>query len=273
MGRRWVSVGSLALVATGLSLVAQAWAQADGDKLQRLNASEVALSVRQGDNLNRLSRLLTVLMRFRTDPPPALLISPDDATRAVRAAILIKAITPDLQARARVYALEAKEIARQRRLAAAANEATFSSESNMAEEVQASPMLEPPPAVLIPPSALAAPTSGPFVHRFGDTLASGGRSNGVTIKAASKAPVTAPQAGLVQYVGPVKGWGVILILRMTGGYHLVLAGLDKTSVVAGQTVAAGAAVGTMPDPAQGLYLEVRAGGDPVDPGRWLKAGT
>ena len=264
---------AMAAIGGGFIFAVQAWAQADIGKLKRLNASEVALSVRQGDNLNRLSRLLTVLMRFRSDPPPALLISPDDATRAVRAAILIKAITPDLQARARAYALEAKEIARQRRLVAAANEATFSSESNMAEEVQVSPSLEPPPAVLTPPAGLQAPTPGPILHRFGDSLSNGGLSNGVTIKAAAKAPVTAPQAGLVQYVGPVKGWGVILILRMTGGYHLVLAGLDKTSVVAGQTVPVGAAVGTMPDPAQGLYLEVRAGGEPVDPGRWLKAGT
>jgi septal ring factor EnvC (AmiA/AmiB activator) len=83
-------------------------------------------------------------------------------------------------------------------------------------------------------------------------------------------------------VGPVKGWGVILILRLAGGYHLVLAGLDKTSVSVGQSVAAGQPVGWMPDsqPSGGagangqkasreLYLEVREQGAPVDPGRWL----
>jgi septal ring factor EnvC (AmiA/AmiB activator) len=90
----------------------------------------------------------------------------------------------------------------------------------------------------------------------------------------------------VQYVGPVKGWGVILILRLAGGYHLVLAGLDRTNVSVGQSVAAGETVGFMPDgrpPDKGgardtkapqeLYLEVREQGAPVDPGRWLnKAG-
>jgi septal ring factor EnvC (AmiA/AmiB activator) len=90
----------------------------------------------------------------------------------------------------------------------------------------------------------------------------------------------------VQYVGPVKGWGVILILRLAGGYHLVLAGLDRTSVSVGQSVAAGEAVGWMPNGRQSandgmdgakasweLYLEVRDQGVPVDPGRWLnKAG-
>ena len=124
------------------------------------------------------------------------------------------------------------------------------------------------------------------MRRFGEALASGGRSNGVTFAAAAGARVASPGPGSVQYAGPVKGWGVILILRLAGGYHLVLAGLDKTSVTVGQSVAAGEAVGFMPDgrqsPSDGgdgakasreLYLEVREQGAPVDPGRWLnKAG-
>ena len=38
------------------------------------------------------------------NPPPALLVSPGDARDAVRAAILVKAMTPQLQDRARTYA-------------------------------------------------------------------------------------------------------------------------------------------------------------------------
>jgi septal ring factor EnvC (AmiA/AmiB activator) len=77
---------------------------------------------------------------------------------------------------------------------------------------------------------------------------------------------------MVRYVGPLKGWGVILILRLTGGYHLVLAGLAQASVVAGQSVAPGQPVGWMPDGRQSsaeLYLEVRDQGAPVDPARWM----
>jgi septal ring factor EnvC (AmiA/AmiB activator) len=75
----------------------------------------------------------------------------------------------------------------------------------------------------------------------------------------------------------VKGWGVIMILRLAGGYHLVLAGLDRTSVQVGQSVAEGQAVGWVSDGRQSaseLYLEVREQGLPVDPARWLgkKAG-
>ena len=81
-----------------------------------------------------------------------------------------------------------------------------------------------------------------------------------------------PAAGTVQFVGPVKGWGVIVILRLAGGYHLVLAGLERTSIENGQSVAAGTAVGRMPDRGKStpdLYIEVRRQGAAVDPARWL----
>jgi murein hydrolase activator len=256
-----------------MGMVVAARAQGDTETLARLNSNEVALSVRQGENLNRLSHLLTVLMRFHNDPPPALLVSPHDATRAVRAAILVKAIAPQLQARAKAYAVEANEIARQRRLAATTDAATFSEESNSAEDVLPNPLLESAPAVLVPPKWLRPPVVGSVVHRYGETLADGGRANGLTFLAAAKALVKAPGAGQVQYAGPVKGWGVILILKMSGGYHLVLAGMDHVTVSTGQSVEAGAIIGVAGDgSSKAIYLEVRAGNDPVDPSRWMKSG-
>jgi septal ring factor EnvC (AmiA/AmiB activator) len=120
---------------------------------------------------------------------------------------------------------------------------------------------------------LLAPGGGRIIHRFGDRLTGGGHSNGLTILTALGAPVQSPGDGLVQYVGPVKGWGVILILRLAGGYHLVLGGLDRASVEVGQSVAAGSPVGWMPDERQSaseLYFEVRAQGVPVNPTRWMR---
>jgi septal ring factor EnvC (AmiA/AmiB activator) len=262
-----------------LALGAGALAAESRDKLERLNMRETNLTAEQGRNLNRFARLLTVLERFRRDPPPALLVSPNDAVDAARAAILVKAITPELQRRAKVYATEAREIARQRRLAAVASETLFTTDSTVADH-HLTPGSGPvdlkeglAEEVITPPVALLPPAAGPVVHRFGQALTGGGHANGVTIRTASKAKVDAPQAGLVQYVGPVKGWGVILILRLAGGYHLVLAGLDRVDVGVGQSVAAGAPVGWMPDgrqtPAE-LYLEVRERGEPVNPDRWLK---
>ena len=126
-------IGGGLIVAVALGAGALALAAENRDKLERLNMRETTLTAEQGRNLNRFARLLTVLERFRRDPPPALLVSPDDAVDAARAAILVKAITPELQRRARVYATEAREIARQRRLAAVASEALFTSDSTQAD--------------------------------------------------------------------------------------------------------------------------------------------
>jgi len=278
-----------------LSLCAVAVA-ATGGRLARLNVEETELSVEQAHNMNQLARLLSVLEELKRDPPPALLVSPRDAKDAVRAAILVKAMTPGLQVRASGYAHEAGEMMRQRRLAAVESEALFTHESEQAEASpppgERVPPVGPgapqgvPEAAITPPQTLSMPAPGPIVRRFGQPLASGGRANGLTVAAAGGARVVSPGPGFVQYVGPVKGWGVILILRLAGGYHLVLAGLDRTTVAVGQSVAAGEAVGVMPDGRQSdggraeggkssgeLYLEVRDQGVPVDPGRWLnKAG-
>ena len=275
-----VTLGALAIGAVAVA--------ATGERLARLNVQETELSAEQTHNMGQLARLLSVLEELKRDPPPALLVDPKDAKAAVRAAILVKAMTPGLEARATGYAHEAGEMMRQRRLAAVESEALFTNESARADAT-------PPPALRGPigdgaavqdaaitaPQTLSMPTPGPIVRRFGEALTSGGRANGLTIAAASGAKVASPGQGSVQYVGPVKGWGVILILRLAGGYHLVLAGLDRAQVSVGQSVAAGEAVGFMPDgPHSGderasreLYLEVREQGAPVDPGRWLnKAG-
>jgi septal ring factor EnvC (AmiA/AmiB activator) len=285
------SLAALAVVAVGGAIAVAA----TGERLARLNVEETQLSVEQTRNMGQLARLLSVLEMLKRDPPPALLVSPRDAKNAVRAAILVKAMTPDLQARASGYAHEAGEMMRQRRLAAVESEALFTNESARADATpppQGPPALRGPlapgapslpEAAITPPQSLSIPIPGPIVRRFGEAIASGGRANGITFAAAGGARVTSPGPGYVQYVGPVKGWGVILILRLAGGYHLVLAGLDRASVSVGQSVAAGEAVGFMPDGRQSpdkgekapreLYLEVREQGAPVDPGRWLnKAG-
>ncbi|MDP3659310.1 murein hydrolase activator EnvC [Phenylobacterium sp.] len=271
---------ALAIVATA-AIAAVAVAQpSERERLERLNLKETVLTAEQGRNMNQLSKLLSVQERIRRDPPPALLVSPGDARNAVRAAILVKAMTPELQKRAQTYAAEAGEIARLRRLAAVQSEALFTAESELAERPAGlrgavSPGEKPQVMPVLPPTMLSIPTPGPMKHAFGDRLA-GGLSNGLTLDAQPNAMVRSPGDGLVQYVGPVKGWGVILILRLSGGYHLVLAGLERTSVDVGQSVAAGTPVGWMPDGRQSdseLYLEVRDQGAPVDPARWLKIGA
>src|SRR5919199_214692 len=106
--------GTLALAAAG----AVAAVAATTPQLERLNPAETELSADQARNEHQLARLLSVLEQLKRDPPPALLVSPKDAKDAVRAAILVKAMTPELQARAQAYAYGASEMMRQRRLAA-----------------------------------------------------------------------------------------------------------------------------------------------------------
>jgi septal ring factor EnvC (AmiA/AmiB activator) len=276
-GRR-VLIPLLGLAAAALAVAAVAQTE---DRLARLNIRETELSAEQAHNMSQLARLLSVIELLRRDPPPALLVSPQDARDAARAAILVKALTPELQSRARAYAREASEMMRERRLAAVESAAIFTSDSERAE-AQGPPPAPPPPlrgalpappaGALIPPQALLAPVAGEVTRRFGEPSPGGGRAHGLSWQALRGARVSSPAAGQVQFVGPVKGWGVILILRLTGGYHLVLAGLAQASVAVGQSVAPGQPVGWMPDGRQSsseLYLEVREQGGPVDPARWM----
>ncbi len=262
-----------------LGLIGVTAAAAPADQLARLNLTETQLSAEQAHNRHQLARLLSVLEQLKRNPPPALLVSSQDAMNAVRAAILVKAITPELQDRAQKFARDASELMRLRRLAAVQNEAMFERESRAAEaRPEPSERTDlalqglPRTTRLQPPGSLTLPTPGPVLRRFGGPLAGGGLANGMTLAATRGATVVSPGEGIVQYVGPVKGWDVILILRLAGGYHLVLAGLENSSVKVGQSVAQGQRVGRAANGRQStseLYLEVREQGTPVDPARWL----
>lgn len=279
-------------------------------RLQLLNVRETALTAELGRDRNRLARLLGALQLFRREPPPALLVRPEDARDAVRAAILIRAMTPALERRARAYGAEAREIAGLRRQAAAANADLFTAESlaadrqgdvekllaqqadferRFADEAQAAGRSVGSPGQLVDsfpratgsdggPGRLLRPEGASLMRGFGALSPGGGRSEGLAFRTKSGAPVLSPAQGVVEFAGPVTGWGVILILRTGGAYHLVLAGLGEVTVSPGQVVAAGAPVGAMGavgQPGGGgrsepeLYVELRRSGTPIDPAPWL----
>lgn len=263
------------------------------EKLQALNVRETALAARLGEDRNRLARLLSALQLFRRHPPPALLVSPDDARDAVRAAILIRAMTPELERRAAALSAEAQGMAALRREAAAANAELFTAESAMAEqsadierllESQAAPdsLFASSPGAMVTtlPSGASAgvlaslvpPVSGPLIRPYGSTLPAGGRSPGVAFAAPRGATVRAPASGVVEFAAPVTGWGIVVILRTPSAHHLVLGGLAEATVAPGQSVASGAPIGQMSDGGKSppeLYLEVRRNGAPLDPARLL----
>jgi septal ring factor EnvC (AmiA/AmiB activator) len=256
-----------------------------------LNAQETDLAQRIGHNRAELARVLGALQLFARQPPPALLIDPREVKDSVRAAILIRAIAPALETRARTLSAEASSLAAVRRRAAAANGDLFAAESAQEDRrsrlegvMSDTEVLSPPEARTaaaataapeLPPAHLTLPVAGQRTAGFDGRLADGARSHGVAFAADAGATVSSPAAAVVDYAGPLNGWGLVVILRATGGCHMVLSGLGKLTVSAGQSVAAGQVVGAMPKDGQSsheLYLEVRLRGVPTDPARLL-AGT
>jgi septal ring factor EnvC (AmiA/AmiB activator) len=113
--------------------------------------------------------------------------------------------------------------------------------------------------------------AGRVVRAWG-APAEDGPATGVTFGTAPGAYVSSPCTGRVGFAGPFRSYGRLIILECGGGYDFVLAGLDRLDASLGTRVRAGEPVGRMPDydPAKsadrpGLYVELRRGGQPVDP--------
>jgi septal ring factor EnvC (AmiA/AmiB activator) len=98
---------------------------------------------------------------------------------------------------------------------------------------------------------------------------------GLTYATAPRAQVIAPADGKVLFAGPYRKAGQVLILEITTGYDLVLAGLGRVTVKPGDQLLAGEPVGTMPvDSQEGgrrLYFELRRDGKGQSPVPWLRA--
>jgi septal ring factor EnvC (AmiA/AmiB activator) len=128
------------------------------------------------------------------------------------------------------------------------------------------------------------PVNGVKLKVFGDPDDMGGSEKGVSIATRAGAQVTAPADGWVVYAGPFRSYGQLLILNVGGGYHVLLAGMDRISVDLGQFVLTGEPVAAMGNGSQiaavlatgssqpVLYVELRKDGTPVDPGPWWASG-
>jgi septal ring factor EnvC (AmiA/AmiB activator) len=86
------------------------------------------------------------------------------------------------------------------------------------------------------------------------------------------AQVIAPSDGKVLYAGPYHKSGQVLILEITTGYDVVLAGLGRVTVKPNDQLLAGEPVGNMPPEAADnrLYFELRHDGRGQSPAPWLK---
>ena len=146
------------------------------------------------------------------------------------------------------------------------------------------------------------PVAGHIVQRFGEETGAGQHSAGIAISTRPKAQIVSPISGEVEFAGPFRDYGQLLILATTGGYHILLAGMDAITAEVGEQLRLGEPVGSMgndgssaaplvavdllPGQAQGsaqpsmsgqtdplLYMEVRKHGVARDPEAWLRAGN
>jgi septal ring factor EnvC (AmiA/AmiB activator) len=119
--------------------------------------------------------------------------------------------------------------------------------------------------------AMVYPASGTLALRYGEVDEFGASSKGLTMVTRAGAVVVAPFDGRVEFAGPFKGYGQILIIQHGDGYHSLLAGLDRIDEVVGDWLVAGEPVGVMGsgEPKPRLYLELRHNGQPINPLPWL----
>ncbi len=324
-------------------------------RLKPLDADEGRIRVSLEGRRAVIGEVLAALQRLGRRPPPALLASPEDALQALRSAMVLGAVLPEIRLevdalardlgaltdirkkivaeramlkteavslaaeQARMTALTAE---RQKQLAerekaldaerARAGELARnvdnlkdliakleqgldpnSREAREAARSDSRPALSAfrDPGRLAPAVAFAAlrgqvpiPVNGVKLKEFGAPDGASGLEKGISIATRAGAQVIAPSDGWVVYAGPFRSYGQLLILNAGGGYHILLAGMDRISVDLGQFVLAGEPVATMGNGshiaailATGssqpvLYIEFRKDGTPVDPGPWWVTG-
>jgi murein hydrolase activator len=307
-----------------------------------------------------IAEVLAALQRIGRNPPPALLVRPEDALQAVRTAIMLGAVVPEMRVQAEALAADLADLARLRQeiaeekarllrdVAAEIDErqrVTRLIEERQRKQAETEKVLEAErqksvvlarqvdnlkdligkveqglnsasraarsaqrsaedkakesrvdlaalsdPGRLAPAVAFAAtrghlplPVNGVKIKAFGAPDSLGGTEKGLTLATRAAAQVTSPCDGWVVYSGLFRNYGQVLILNAGGGYHVVLAGMERISVNVGQFVLTGEPVAVMGNGPQGaatlaagsnqpvLYVEFRKDGTPIDPSPWWAA--
>lgn len=123
-----------------------------------------------------------------------------------------------------------------------------------------------------PPAGERLPVGGRVTVRYGEADRYGATSRGVTIQARAGSTVVSPQAGTIVFAGPFRGYGQILIVEHSHGYHSLIAGFGRIDTAVGRRVATGEPIGLMPaDGSPDLYFELRRHGQPINPQRGFGA--
>ena len=321
------------------------------DRLVQLDQQEANIKATLIAKREVLSELLAGLQRLDRNPPPALVVKPGDILSALRSAILLGSVVPELNGeakalnrslaqlaslradtlkeqdairaatlklasaradmeqllqrkaallkdagrsleteRARTRALAEKAKTLQQLLAAIAEENRKIAEAQTLEAtVKAAEATRREAIAMRPKMAFADargkldfPAQGRLVRRYGDDDGIGGAVKGISVATRKKAEVVAPVDGHIEFAGPFRSYGQLLILNAGGGYHVLLSGMGRISAAAGQDVRAGEPLAQMGETAAQatvtgdgvqnagpvLYIEFRKNGEAVDSSPW-----
>jgi septal ring factor EnvC (AmiA/AmiB activator) len=341
------------LAAIAASIQAQeALVAASEAELRKLGQERVTILAELGEKQDALSELLAGLQRLEQNPPPALVVEPGDILAALRGAMLMGTLVPQLRGEAEALAqrldqlaeIEATIKARQEDVArevtalaarraeldtlvdqkkalvnqssaALAEEkkrtaelasrarslkqllASLAEERKRAEaeaarqqELERQRQEEAARTPRIPfteaQGKLSFPAQGEIVRRYGEPDGLGRETQGVMIATRAGAQVTTPADGKVEFAGPFRSYGQVVILNPGGGYRLLLAGMDKVTADVGEFLRAGEPVGEMgtgpasvtlfgevvQDGRPVLYIEFRNSTEAIDSGPWWIGG-
>ncbi len=327
---------------------------ADG-KLKKLGAEAIVIRSSLAEKQDQLSELLAGLQRLEQNPPPALVVEPQNILEALRGAMMFGAVVPEmrdqalelqtnlhrleaiktetedakklqeqaltalalsqgelikLQAEKKALAissaknleaekLRAADLAKQaknlKQLLAALEEEKIKAEAIKTAEAKAleeterkkrEALMRPMMVFTQNKGKLDYPVQGDKIKQFGDDNGLGGTLDGLAIASSTNAPVISPVDGRVEFAGPFRSYGQLLILNVGEGYLVLLAGMNQISAEIGQSIRAGeplgqmgkgpssvALIGSETNNAQPvLYIEFRKNNDPVDPSPWWVGG-
>jgi murein hydrolase activator len=179
---------------------------------------------------------------------------------------------------------EAAEKARAEAVARTAAELKAKAEAQA--RLEAAKKLQPRMAFADIKGKLQYPAQGQILKAYGVNDGFGGSTRGVFVATRADAQVVTPVDGRVEFSGPFRSYGQLLILNTGGGYHVLLAGLGEITAEQGQFLQAGEPVGIMgksaaPGTLTGdqlqdgrpvLYIEFRKNGEAVDSSPWWIGG-
>jgi septal ring factor EnvC (AmiA/AmiB activator) len=351
-------------------------------RLKKLTAKLAKANLSLAARRDELSKLLAGLQRLQQDPPPALVVNPDDVLQALRGAMMFSAVVPELRAKAdsvkadlkilndlkvsldtesREHALalqaltesqiQITDLIAQKQAAAEAADEDLAAERKSAEALalkaeslrdllaklaearakaeaekaaalaaeqrrqaeeaarlsaeqqklaaeqakQAAEAKARAEAAANPPliafakfqGQLQLPVAGKLLKGFGADTGLGHTLPGLALKTEAHAQITAPAAGKVEFAGPFRSYGGLVIINPGDGYLVLLAGMDKILTSTGQSIKAGEPLGVMGLKSAELaisndltnqnfpvlYVEFRKNTDPIDPSPWWAANS